>query len=347
MRICYLDGTTWLLAGNTYGIKVTHVDNLLSIYVTKTVISSRKTSYVSLRRPRAAACSMRAVPGTRMGRRSPKMRISKFDDLLYDASIWDPNQKGLTSQEECQCASGLTGTGCQLLECAPTTAAASLGFLLLEVQWPRHARVLSRNEAFSGVSAAFRAFDANSDNHLSVEEARTGIANGGMAAPLEVAHVWSRDNGAGGRAYLYENDVTITDMIQDELERLETQGTKEYYDRPSGSGEIPVMEATYPSPLTTDDECGDRNEANPLLEWTVDRRVDPLENVIFQQCAYYNGEALSGDKGLANEVSSGQSNVDSADCSGSDGDSECDVPVRASEKLLYVKVQRLHSRWRD
>ena len=100
------------------------------------------------------------------------------------------------------------------------------------MQWPRHARVLSRNEAFSGISAAFRAFDANSDNHLSVEEARTGIAKGGMAAPLEVAHVWSRDN-ARRRAYLYENDVTITDMIQDEL-AVGSMRHEGVHDRPSG-----------------------------------------------------------------------------------------------------------------
>ena len=30
---CYLDSATWLVAGNTYGIKVTHVDNLLSMYI--------------------------------------------------------------------------------------------------------------------------------------------------------------------------------------------------------------------------------------------------------------------------------------------------------------------------
>ena len=187
-----------------------------------------------------------------------------------DASIWDPS---LWEDGECKCVDGRTGPNCELLECASTTPTVSLGFLLLEVQWPRHARVLSRNEAFSGISAAFRAFDANSDNHLSVDEARTGIADGGMAVPSEVVHIWSRTQENGVRMEIHEaassctenadcsvegqycpssgyccvgltwaaettcsGDVTITDMIHDELERLETQGTKDFYEQPSGSG---------------------------------------------------------------------------------------------------------------
>ena len=144
--------------------------------------------------------------------------------------------------------------------------AASLGFLLLEVQWPRHVRQLSRNEAFSGISGAFRAFDANSDDHLTVDEARAGIADGGMTVPSKVLHIWSRDG-----IELSEDEVTITDMIQDELDRLETQGTKDYHDRPSDSGAITAMEATYPNPLTKNDECKSQNDAKPLLEWTVNR----------------------------------------------------------------------------
>ena len=42
--------------------------------------------------------------------------------------------------------------------------------------------------------------------------------------------------------------MTITEMIQDELKRLDTQQTKEFYEQPSGSGEITAMEATYPEP---------------------------------------------------------------------------------------------------
>ena len=187
-----------------------------------------------------------------------------------NADIWDPSW---WEDGECTCVDGRTGPNCELLECASTTPTVSLGFLLLEVQWPRHARKLSRNEAFSGVSAAFRAFDANSDNHLSVDEARTGIADGGMAVPSEVVHIWSRTQENGVRMEIHEaassctenadcsvegqycpssgyccvgltwaaettcsGDVTITDMIQDELDRLETQGTKDFYEQPSGSG---------------------------------------------------------------------------------------------------------------
>ena len=58
-----------------------------------------------------------------------------------------------------------------------------------------------------------------------------------MAVPLEVEHIWSRDDGAG-RVSLDENDVTISEMIQDELNRLETQQTKEFYEQPGDSGAI-------------------------------------------------------------------------------------------------------------
>jgi len=232
----------------------------------------------------------------------------------YLESLWDPNQSGLTSENECDCAPGQTGTNCDQAECAGTKPAVSLGFLVLEVQWPRHARVLSRNEAFSGISAAFRAFDVNSDNHLSVTEARRAIADGGMAIPLKVSHIWSRDG-----VKLDENDVTITDMIQDELDRLETQGTKDYHDKPSGSGEISAMTATYPNPLSTNTECTTQNQAKPELEWTVDRG----EKIIFQQCAFFNGQALSAYDSWDDDVSSGDSNVDSNDCRG-EFDSECE-----------------------
>ena len=67
-----------------------------------------------------------------------------------DASIWDPSW---WANGECTCVDGRTGPNCELVECASTTPTLSLGFLLLEVQWPRHARVLSRNEAFSGISS--------------------------------------------------------------------------------------------------------------------------------------------------------------------------------------------------
>ena len=243
------------------------------------------------------------------------------DDGFWDqngGASWDPTQQGLTSEDQCKCERGLTGANCELSECGGTTAAVSLGFLLLEVQWPRHARQLSRNEAFSGISAAFRAFDANSDNHLSVDEARAGIADGGMAVPAEVAHIWSRAGGGGTRTYLGELDITISDMIQDELDRLEAQGTKDYHDHPTGGGAITAMTATYPNPLTEntggDRSCEYQNEKPPLLEWTIDRG----DKVIFRQCVFLNGEVLTGsDEGLDNDISSG------GDCNGADGNVEC------------------------
>ncbi len=135
-----------------------------------------------------------------------------------------------------------------------------------------------------------------------------------MAVPSEVAHIWSRDGGGGTRTYLGELDVTISDMIQDELDRLETQGTKDFYEQPSGSGAITAMEATYPSPLTTNGECNTRNEDPPLLEWTIDRG----DKVIFQQCVFLNGEVLTeSDEGLDNDISSGGA------CNGAGGNSEC------------------------
>ena len=61
---------------------------------------------------------------------------------------------------------------CNQEECAPTTSSVSLGFLVLEVHWPRFARTLSTNEDFSGISGTFRSFDANSDDRLSVDDLR-------------------------------------------------------------------------------------------------------------------------------------------------------------------------------
>ena len=219
----------------------------------------------------------------------------------YDQTLWDQAQTNLASEDECKCKTGRTGANCDQEVCATTTPVVSLGFLLLEVQWPRHARRLSRNEAFSGISAAFRAFDANGDNRLSLGEARAGIADGLMGVPLSVSHIWSR-----GDKKLYDSDVTIAEMIQDELGRLDTQQTRELYEQPSGSGEITTMEATYPNPLTEntkgDRSCKDQNGLPPILEWTVDRG----DKIIFQQCAFLNGEALSGADGLDNEVSDGK-----------------------------------------
>ena len=117
-----------------------------------------------------------------------------------------------------------------------------------------------------------------------------------MAVPLEVEHIWSRDGLA-----LSEDQVTITDMIQDELDRLEAQQTKEFYEQPGDSGAITAMTATYPNPQTEDQECENQNEKKPILEWTVDRG----DNVIFQQCAFFNGARLASDVGWDDGISSG------------------------------------------
>ena len=117
-----------------------------------------------------------------------------------------------------------------------------------------------------------------------------------MAVPLEVEHIWSRDGLA-----LSEDQVTITDMIQDELDRLEAQQTKEFYEQPGDSGAITAMTATYPNPQTEDKACENQNEKKPILEWTVDRG----DNVIFQQCAFFNGARLASDDGWDDGISSG------------------------------------------
>jgi hypothetical protein len=301
----------------------------------------------------------------------------------YLESLWDPNQSGLASEDECKCRTGRTGANCEQEMCATNTPVVSLGFLLLEVQWPRHMRELSRNEAFSGISAAFRAFDANGDHYLNVTEARTGIADGSMAVPLEVSHIWSSVEN-GERVEIHEavdsctessdcsvegqyclspsgyccvgstwvaastcrGDVTIADMIQDELQRLDTQQTRELYDQPSGSGAITKMEATYPNPLTHstlgDRSCLARNELPPILEWTVYRG----DNVIFQQCAFLNGEVLSGADGLDNEVSDGKSNIAPSytDCRGPTGAVECKFDFNLDDyevKDYYERLERL------
>ena len=53
--------------------------------------------------------------------------------------------------------------------------------------------------------------------------------------------------------------------------------------------------------------------------WTIDRK----DKVIFQQCAFFNGEAITGTNRISNDASGGKSNVDGTDCRGSDGDQEC------------------------
>jgi hypothetical protein len=258
------------------------------------------------------------------------------DDNIYNKNFWDPHQSGLTSEGECLCSRGRTGTNCEQEDCAPTTPAVSLGFLLLEVQWPQHARTLSENEAFSGISGALRAFDANGDDYLNVTEARTGakkdwllrrgrtvlistqaqtgIAAGGMAVPPNVTHIWYREGSDGVLLEMPAYQVTITQMIQDQLDQLKVQQTVEYYDHPSDSGAIPEMNATYPNSGAdwNNQKCTDHNTLAPKLAWTVERNA----KIIYQQCAFFNGVALDGSDGLNKDVSSGKSNVDGTDCSG-------------------------------
>ena len=91
------------------------------------------------------------------------------------------------------------------------------------------------------------------------------------------------------------------------------------YERPLDSGAITAMGATYPNPLTTKTECEGQNEAPPKLTWTTDRR----DQVMFQQCVFFNGEALTQADNLNIGVSAGYSNVDDTDCRGSAGAPEC------------------------
>ena len=92
------------------------------------------------------------------------------------------------------------------------------------------------------------------------------------------------------------------------------------------------MEATYPSPLTTNDECKSQNEANPLLEWTVDRS----DNTIFQQCAFFNGARLASDDGWDDDISSGDKCNDVAAENAGD---ECSYTFQLDD---YVSVSHHH-----
>ena len=58
---------------------------------------------------------------------------------------------------------------------------------------------------------------------------------------------------------------------------------------------------------------------------SISTQINREDNVIFQQCAYFNGERLID--GWENDVSSGKSNVDSTDCSG-EGATECQFQYR-------------------
>ena len=199
------------------------------------------------------------------------------------------------------------------------------------------ARSLSYNEAFSGISAAFRAFDKNGDNYLNVTEAQTGIAAGGMAVPQNVTHIWYKVAAGGVLVELPAYEVTITQMIQDQLSQLEVQQTVEYYDHPSDSGAIPNMTATYPNTGDGWDNtvCESHLKTVPELEWTVERD----DKFIYQQCAFFNGVALDGSDGLNKDVSSGKSNVNSDDCSTEGNDEKCsykfELPTGYQVKSYY------------
>ena len=107
-----------------------------------------------------------------------------------------------------------------------------------------------------------------------------------MAIPLKVSHIWSRDG-----VKLDENDVTITDMIQEELDRLETQGTKdcdepaERLRRDHGDGGRPIPNP----PLYEHPSLQPRIGLNQSSSGPSTRG----EKIIFQQCAFFNGQALS------------------------------------------------------
>jgi len=115
----------------------------------------------------------------------------------------------------------------------------------------------------------------------------------------------------------------------------------EYYNHPSGSGAIPEMTATYPNSGKdwNNSICAYQSTKVPQLEWTVDRN----DSIIYQQCAFFNGVALDAATGLDKDISSGKSNVDGTDCSGTGAAApECSfefqLPSGYQVKSYYEKI---------
>ena len=132
-------------------------------------------------------------------------------------------------------------------------------------------------------------------------ECRVALA-GKLSTETLPSHVWSKGGVEdGGRTKIF-GKVSISEMRDDVLARMQAQQSLEFYEHASASGEITPMTATYPSPSTTASECADKNKKMPKVAWTIDTKGGHL----YRQCAYRNGINVGEEEGFNDDYTSGK-----------------------------------------
>ncbi|KAH8074183.1 calcium ion binding protein [Aureococcus anophagefferens] len=148
--------------------------------------------------------------------RAPACRVAACATCGADGH-WDVDVTGVPARDDCACEDGWTGYDCDIVECAETLHAMSLGLMLVEASWPEPTRTMSN--ARVTWAAILRAADLNADEVLSGDELAYALAWKSVDVPAGVANVWSRQSHEAGRpgtwTRLFEGDVSISEMIAD------------------------------------------------------------------------------------------------------------------------------------
>ncbi|KAH8059581.1 calcium ion binding protein [Aureococcus anophagefferens] len=231
---------------------------------------------------------------------------------------WDVDVTGVPARDDCACEDGWTGYDCDIVECAETLHAMSLGLMLVEASWPEPTRTMSN--ARVTWAAILRAADLNADEVLSGDELAYALAWKSVACP-GVANAWSRQSHEAGRpgtwTRLFEGDVSISEMIADLVAYRTTPtlkfGADTYVDGATSLAELGVtsMNATYPDPAWAEAECAAREDGSGTtgvtVAWTL--RAD-MVGALYQQCAFVNGAQIGDAGGFFDSL------VDGTDCDG-------------------------------
>ncbi|KAK7249167.1 calcium ion binding protein [Aureococcus anophagefferens] len=232
---------------------------------------------------------------------------------------WDVDVTGVPARDDCACEDGWTGYDCDIVECAETLHAMSLGLMLVEASWPEPTRTMSN--ARVTWAAILRAADLNADEVLSGDELAYALAWKSVDVPAGVANVWSRQSHEAGRpgtwTRLFEGDVSISEMIADLVAYRTTPtlkfGADTYVDGATSLAELGVtsMNATYPDPAWAEAECAAREDGSGTtgvtVAWTL--RAD-MVGALYQQCAFVNGAQIGDAGGFFDSL------VDGTDCDG-------------------------------
>ena len=152
---------------------------------------------------------------------------------------FDPQNVGITSQNECKCREGFSGGDCTIVACPSNLDFVSLGLLLIEASLPpeirpdggdRGSRDLDRVALARQIEATLRNANTEDDDSLSKDELVAALALADVVVPSTspvASRIWAQPSSDAGLAWIpyREDQITIPEMVTHAVTSFVETGT--------------------------------------------------------------------------------------------------------------------------